>query len=149
MLIVTCAIIIQHGKILICQRSSTMNLPLKWEFPGGKVEPGEDNALTIVREIKEELHLDIEVVKRLQPVEHDYPTFRIRLVPFVALVVGGELRLEEHADAKWVTVDELSHYDWAPADVPIVEKLGEEIMFWQIMSERDDWDGTIDGKQSY
>lgn len=123
MLIVTCAIIVQHGKILICQRSTTMDLPLKWEFPGGKVEPGEDDALTIVREIKEELHLDIEVVKRLQPVEHDYPAFRIRLVPFMAHVIGGSLQLEEHADAKWVTVAELDQYDWAPADVPIVEEV--------------------------
>jgi len=123
MLIVTCAIIIREGKVLICQRSSTMNLPLKWEFPGGKVEPGEDDALTIVREIKEELHLNIEVVKRLEPVEHDYPTFRIRLVPFIANVVGGALLLEEHVDAKWVSVGELDQYDWAPADLPIVEQL--------------------------
>lgn len=126
MLIVTCAIIIHEGKVLICQRSSTMNLPLKWEFPGGKVERGEDEALTIVREIKEELHLDIEVVKQLEPVEHAYPTFQICLVPFIAKVVGGELLLEEHADAEWVMVDELDQYDWAPADVPIVEQLKAE-----------------------
>jgi len=123
MLIVTCAIIIQHGKILICQRSSTMGLPLKWEFPGGKVEPGEDDARTIVREIKEELHLDIVVTERWEPVEYTYPTFLIKLIPFVARVAGGELRLEEHADARWVPVDELGQYDWAPADVPIVEKV--------------------------
>ena len=129
MLIVTCAIIIRESKILICQRSSAMNLPLKWEFPGGKVEPGEDEKATIVREIKEELHLDIEVVKRLKPVEHDYPTFRIRLVPFIANVVGGKLLLEEHADAKWVTVDDLDQYDWAPADVLIVEQLKAEALW--------------------
>ncbi|GGC42940.1 NUDIX hydrolase [Parapedobacter defluvii] len=129
MLIVTCAIIIRERKILICQRSSTMNLPLKWEFPGGKVEPGEDEKATIVREIKEELHLDIEVVKRLEPVEHDYPTFRIRLVPFIANVVDGELVLEEHADARWVTVDDLDQYDWAPADVPIVEQLKADALW--------------------
>src|SRR3546814_270620 len=123
MLIVTCAIIIHDSKVLICQRSSTVNLPLKWEFPGGKVEPGEDEKATIVREILEELHLDIEVVKRLEPVEHDYPTFRIRLIPFIANVVGGALLLEEHAAAEWVAVDGLDQYDWAPADVPIVEQL--------------------------
>ena len=123
MLIVTCAMIIRERKILICQRSSTMNLPLKWEFPGGKVEPGEDEETTIVREISEELHLDVEVVKRLDPVEHDYPNFRIRLVPFIAKVVGGELLLEEHADARWVAIEDLGQYDWAPADVPIVEQL--------------------------
>lgn len=126
MLIVTCAIIIHDGKILVCQRSSAMDLPLKWEFPGGKVEPGEDEALTIVREIKEELHLDIEVVRQLEPTEHDYPTFRICLVPFIANVAGGELLLNEHADAKWITVDELDRYDWAPADLPIVGQLKAE-----------------------
>ncbi len=128
MLIVTCAIIIHDGNVLICQRSSTMDLPLKWEFPGGKVEPGEDEKLTIVREIKEELHLDIAVIKRLQPAEHDYPTFRIRLIPFIAKVVGGELLLEEHADAEWIAVDELDRYDWAPADLPIVEQLKAEAL---------------------
>ena len=126
MLIVTCAIMIRERKILICQRSSTMSLPLKWEFPGGKVEPGEDEETTIVREISEELHLDIEVVKQLDPVEHDYPDFRIRLVPFIAHVVGGELLLEEHADARWVAMEDLGRYDWAPADVPIVEQLKAE-----------------------
>jgi len=126
MLRVTCAIIIHNEKILICQRSNTMSLPLKWEFPGGKVEPGEDETRTIVREIKEELHLDIEVTKRLQPVEHDYPAFRIRLVPFIAKMIGGELLLEEHADARWIAVNELNRYDWAPADLPIVEQLQVE-----------------------
>ena len=126
MLIVTCAIIIRERKILICQRSSTMSLPLKWEFPGGKVERGEDEETTIVREISEELHLDIEVVKRLDPVEHNYPNFRIRLVPFIAKVVGGELLLEEHADARWVAKEDLDRYDWAPADMPIVEQLKAE-----------------------
>lgn len=129
MLVVTCAIIIHESKILICQRSSTMNLPLKWEFPGGKVEPGEDEKATIVREIKEELHLDIKVAKRLEPVEHEYPTFRIRLVPFIANVIGGELLLEEHAAAKWVTVEDLDQYDWAPADVPIVEQLKADALW--------------------
>ena len=87
------------------------------------MEPGEDARATIVREIKEELHLDIDVLERWEPAEHAYPTFRIRLIPFVARVIGGELRPEEHADAKWIKVDELSKYDWAPADVPIVEKV--------------------------
>src|SRR3546814_18418323 len=93
-----------------------MDLPLKWEFPGSKVEPGEDDAATIVREISEELHLDIEVIKRLEPVEHDYPTFRIQLVPFIAQVIGGALLLEEHEAAEWVAVANLGQFDWAPAD---------------------------------
>ncbi len=100
-----------------------MSQPLKWEFPGGKAEPGEDERRAIVREIKEELHLDIEVVGRLQPVEHAYPAFRIRLIPFIARVTGGKLFLEEHRDARWVSIAELSQYDWAPADIPIVEQI--------------------------
>lgn len=123
MLHVTCAIIKHEEKILICQRSDAMKLPLKWEFPGGKVEPDENERATIVREIKEELHLDIEVTQRLEPVEYDYPTFRIRLIPFIARLLGGSLKLEEHAQALWVSVEELDDYDWAPADVPIVEQL--------------------------
>lgn len=100
-----------------------MSQPLKWEFPGGKAEPGEDEQQAIVREIKEELQLDIEVVARLDPVEHDYPAFRIRLIPFLARVTGGTLALEEHRDARWVSADELGRYDWAPADLPIVRQM--------------------------
>lgn len=123
MLIVTCAIIIDRGKILICQRGEGMSLPFKWEFPGGKAEPGESGPAAIVREIREELQLDIEVLERWTPVEHAYPTFRIRLIPFVTRLKGGVLTLEEHLDARWVSADELHRYDWAPADVPIVRQI--------------------------
>src|SRR5690606_20698506 len=102
---------------------SAMAQPLKWEFPGGKVEPGEDEAEAIVREIREELDLEIEVVARLDPVEYDYPDFRIRLIPFTARLTGGSLRLAEHTDARWVSTAELKQLDWAPADLPIVERL--------------------------
>ena len=100
-----------------------MALPLKWEFPGGKVEQGEDEKQSIVREIREELQLDIRLIRRLRTVTYDYPSFRIRLTPFLATVIGGSLRLQEHADAKWVTADELDRYDWAPADLPVVAQL--------------------------
>lgn len=123
MIAVTCALIIEDGNVLICQRSPAMSLPGKWEFPGGKVEAGEAEAATIVREIREELHLDIRVTGTLQPVEYDYPAFRIRLVPFLASRIGGALKLEEHADARWVPIGTLDRYDWAPADLPIVEQL--------------------------
>ncbi len=123
MLIVACAVIIYRGKILICQRGEGMNLPFKWEFPGGKAKSGEDERQAIVREIREELQLDIEVVERWTAVEHTYPTFRIQLIPFVARVSGGRLTLVEHHDARWVSVSELKRYDWAPADVPIVRQI--------------------------
>src|SRR5690606_30481564 len=123
MIVVACAIIQDRDKVLICQRSCSMTLPLKWEFPGGKVEPGEDEQLSIVREIREELQLDISVVRQLTAVEYDYPSFRIRLIPFLARVIGGSLRLQEHAESKWVETDDLDQYDWAPADLPIVAQL--------------------------
>lgn len=123
MITVTCAIIQDRDTFLICQRSSSMALPLKWEFPGGKVEQGEDEKQSIVREIREELQLDIRLIRRLSTVAYDYPSFRIRLIPFLATVIGGSLRLQEHTDAKWVKADELDRYDWAPADLPVVAQL--------------------------
>lgn len=123
MLHVTCAIIEHEGKILICQRSATMKLPLKWEFPGGKIEAGESRADCLRREIREELGLDIEVGAELTAVTHAYPNFEITLYPFRCTVTAGELMLAEHAQALWVSPAELQGYDWAEADVPIVNDL--------------------------
>ncbi len=123
MITVTCAIIQDRDKFLICQRGRAMSLPLKWEFPGGKMEPGEDEKRSVIREIREELQLDIRLIRRLATVEYDYPSFRIRLIPFLARVIGGSLQLQEHADAKWISADELDQYDWAPADLPVVAQL--------------------------
>lgn len=123
MLYVTCAIIQKDDKILICQRSETMKLPLKWEFPGGKIEHGESKRECLKREIKEELGLNIVVLVELQMVEHHYSDFSICLYPFLCHINAGTLRVVEHAQIKWVTIDELKHYDWAAADIPIVEEL--------------------------
>ena len=123
MLDVTCAIIMKADRVLICQRSETMRLPLKWEFPGGKVERGESLEACIVREIREELHLTIGVLEAYTPVVHHYPDFSLTLSPFVCEYIAGELQLEEHAQALWVALWELEQYDWAEADLPIVREL--------------------------
>ena len=123
MLHVTCAIIEHQGKVLICQRSASMKLPLKWEFPGGKIEGEESKEECLKREIKEELGLEIEVGSALPHVEHHYPEFSIRLYPFLCKWTGGSLAIAEHAQAIWVSHDELKNYDWAEADVPIVREL--------------------------
>ncbi|WP_134088502.1 (deoxy)nucleoside triphosphate pyrophosphohydrolase [Olivibacter sp. XZL3] len=123
MLHVTCAIIIKNNQVLICQRSEKMRLPLKWEFPGGKVESGESLAHCIVREIKEELLIDIRVLEAYTPVTHSYPDGTLTLYPFVCLFIGGDLRPTEHAQAIWVAIDDLLQYDWADADIPIVKEL--------------------------
>jgi 8-oxo-dGTP diphosphatase len=119
---VTCAIIEFVDKILVVQRSKKMNLPLKWEFPGGKIEEGELEEECIVREIKEELNLDIEISKKLNSTEYDYPNISIALIPFVVTQVGGQISLSEHADYKYLSKDELLNLDWSEADIPIVKE---------------------------
>lgn len=123
MIHVTCAIIEQNGKVLICQRSEKMNLPLKWEFPGGKIEANESKSDCLKREIREELGLIIKVGKELAPVVYNYPEFTICLSPFLCTLISGKLILSEHAQALWVNIQSLGNYDWAEADKPIVCKL--------------------------
>ncbi|WP_343558954.1 (deoxy)nucleoside triphosphate pyrophosphohydrolase [Sphingobacterium sp.] len=122
MLQVTCAIIEHANKILICQRSASMKLPLKWEFPGGKIETGESKEECLRREIKEELHIDINIHSALTMVEHHYADFSLRLYPFVCSLKSGEVKALEHAQAIWVDAAQLRNYDWAEADLPIVEE---------------------------
>ncbi|GGD17985.1 (deoxy)nucleoside triphosphate pyrophosphohydrolase [Flavobacterium orientale] len=122
MLNVTCAIIVFDNKILVTQRSEKMKLPLKWEFPGGKLEEGESEIECIKREIKEEINLDIEIVKKLTSNIHDYGTFKINLIPFVAYHLNGEVNLTEHKDYILLEKKELLNLDWAEADLPIVEE---------------------------
>ena len=119
---VTCAIIEFVDKVIVVQRSTKMNLPLKWEFPGGKIEDGEQEEASIIREIKEELNLDIEISKKLSSTKFDYPNISIELIPFIAKQVGGEIRLSEHIDFKYLKKDELLSLDWAEADIAVVKE---------------------------
>ncbi|MCX6245254.1 MAG: (deoxy)nucleoside triphosphate pyrophosphohydrolase [Bacteroidetes bacterium] len=117
---VTCAIIIKQGKILATQRSEKMKLPLKWEFPGGKIEHNETAIDCIIRELKEELNIEIEVLKKLSPHPYDYGEFIINLIPFVSIYLSGTIVLNEHKEYKWLSRDELKSVDWAPADIPVL-----------------------------
>ncbi len=121
-IIVTCAIIESDNQVLVVQRSEKMKLPLKWEFPGGKIEQGESEQDCLKREIKEELNIQIELVKKLTPSPFYYPNIFIELIPFIAKQVGGELKLNEHADFKYLDKSELLNLDWAEADVPVVKE---------------------------
>lgn len=123
MLQVTCAIIIHNGKVLICQRSAQMILPLKWEFPGGKIKTGESKEECLQREILEELGIDIRITQKLTMVEHHYDIFSLCLYPFICKYTSGELRLAEHAQAVWVNHENIMNYDWAAADIPVVKEL--------------------------
>lgn len=117
---VVCAVIVQEGKILITQRSATMKQPLKWEFPGGKLEPYEKLEDAVVREIREELTITIEVIKEYPFYAHHYPDFSLKMYPFEARIISGEITLKEHAAYKWVKAEELDSYDFSNADIPLL-----------------------------
>ena len=122
-MLVTCAIILNpKNQILVTQRSSTMHLPLKWEFPGGKIEANETPEACLVREIKEELNIDIEIIEGLNANDHQYPDKFIRLMPFICRQTGGEIILKEHAEYKWLDRKDLLDLDWAEADVEVVRE---------------------------
>ena len=96
-----------------------------WEFPGGKIEPEETPEAAIVREIKEELDTEVQVVKLLDTVEYDYPNFHLSMDCFICHIKSGNLVLKEHEAAKWLTKDTLYSVDWLPADkglIPMVEE---------------------------
>lgn len=120
------AAIIQCGKETLCVQRGPAKLEYiskKYEFPGGKVEVGETKESAIIREIKEELHLDILEPKFFNTVHHQYPDFYITMHSFICLVEHKDITLTEHIDQKWLKIDELSNLDWAAADIPIVQKL--------------------------
>lgn len=94
-----------------------------WEFPGGKLEPGETPQDCIVREIHEELATEIKAEKVLGVVEYDYPTFHLTMYCILCSVVSGSLQLLEHEDAKWLTKEMLYSVDWLPADVLILGEI--------------------------
>ena len=122
MLEVTCAIIFKENQLLIAQRGSKMKLALKWEFPGGKIEPGENEEECIKREIFEELNIHIKIERKLTPVLHQYPNFKINLIPFITEYVSGDLELKEHSDHVLVDKHELYKLDWAEADLPVLKE---------------------------
>jgi len=125
---VVCAVIERDGRVLIAQRPPAKLLPLKWEFPGGKVEPGEDPAAAILREIHEELGCAITVTRALPPFTHDYKTVIIEMIPFVCTLSPGSPapHPHEHVAVAWVTPAELRAYDLAAADWPVVARLLEK-----------------------
>lgn len=94
-----------------------------WEFPGGKVEPGETPEQAIVREIQEELETTVAVDGFLTTVDYDYPTFHLTMHCYVCHVSEGRLHLLEHSAAKWLTLDAIDSVEWLPADVAVVEAI--------------------------
>lgn len=118
---VVCALIQNDvGKIFCCQRGPGRSLEGKWEFPGGKIEPNETNKQAIVREIKEELKSQIEVIKYIGASNYDYTElekpFSITMYAYLCKLISGKLELTEHISSKWCSVDEMLQMDFAAVD---------------------------------
>lgn len=123
-LVVTAAVIDRENRILIARRREG-HLAGCWEFPGGKVEPGEGLAECLVRELREELGIQVEVLAPLTPVEHAYPGKTVRLHAFRCRWLAGEPKTNEHDQIAWVLPDELAAFPLAPADLPIAAEVLE------------------------
>jgi len=120
---VTAAIILKENKVLIAQRAPGENLAGKWEFPGGKLEPGETPKECLKREIREELDIEIEVLDFFDESIYAYNSGTIKLMAFWCQWISGDFTLYVHSNLAWVNRDELDLYGFAPADIPLVEKL--------------------------
>jgi 8-oxo-dGTP diphosphatase len=120
---VACGVIVDDDKVLSVQRSETMSLPLKWEFPGGKIELGETAELCLIRELEEELEIKVKIIEKLSISYFDYGNFEINLIPYICQFLGDNIILKEHKEYLWMQVNELTSLDWAPADIPIVNEI--------------------------
>lgn len=119
------AALLRDGRVLAARRGPGMSLAGLWEFPGGKIEPGETPQQALARELVEELRCEASIGDLIVTTEHEYEFAVVVLTTFFCTLISGEPQLTEHADIRWVPLAELGGLDWAPADVPAVEALIE------------------------
>ena len=117
------------GRVLVAQRPAHKHLALKWEFPGGKVDPGESPEAAMARELREELGVEIEILRSLPRFTHDYGTVLIAMIPFVCRLASGSAapQAREHVALRWILPAELGALDLAPADWPVVRAYGASV----------------------
>ncbi len=121
------AAVIRHGDQIFATQRGYGEFEGGWEFPGGKMEPGETPQEALVREIEEELDTEIEVGDLIETVEYDYPSFHLTMHCFFCSVKSGHLVLKEHEAAKWLTKETLDSVAWLPADQGIIEKIRQAL----------------------
>ena len=121
---VVAAVILRDGKVFATQRGYGAYKDY-WEFPGGKIEPGETAEEALAREIREELDTEIAVEAPLEQVEYDYPEFHLSMQCFLCRVIRGSLVLKEHEDAAWLDRERLDDVRWLPADETVISRLRE------------------------
>ncbi len=119
--VVVCAIIERGDRFLAAQRGSLQSNAGLWEFPGGKIHEGEMPEAALVRELREELGIDVLIKVELKHHRHAYPGIAIELVPFICTMGDGEPHSHEHAAVRWVTAAEARLLCWSPADIPVFE----------------------------
>ena len=124
--LVVAGLVAREGRVLITQRRADQALPLQWEFPGGKVEPGEAPAAALARELMEEIGVTVEVGRIWDVLFHAYPAFDLVMLVYACRLVDGEPRAVEVADVAWVVPSELANWDILPADRPLVDRLVAE-----------------------
>jgi 8-oxo-dGTP diphosphatase len=117
------AVIFKDNKILCAQRGPEKSLPFLWEFPGGKIEKGEKSEEALKREIYEEMQCAIEIGERIEHTVYDYDFGIVHLTTYHCKLIEGEPVLTEHSAIKWLSPDELHNLEWAPADIPTIEKI--------------------------
>lgn len=123
MIEVTAAIVMDKGRVLIAQKESTHKLAGLWEFPGGKMEPDETPECCLIRELAEELGIDVEITGLFDEYTFDLKNAVLHLRGYTAKVVGGTLTLLEHDDAQWVEISELKDFEFVPSDQGFVDRL--------------------------
>lgn len=121
------AAVIRDGERVFATQRGYGEFKDGWEFPGGKIEPGETAEEALVREIREELDTEISVGKLIDRIEYDYPTFHLSMDCFWCEILSGDLVLKEAEDAKWLTKETLDSVDWLPADITLIEQIRGEL----------------------
>ena len=127
MIKVIAAGIIKNNKVLIAQRPKNKTLALKWEFPGGKLEYNETTEECLIREIKEELDLDIIIDKYIGENSYKYDFGEVKMILYTVSIKSGEPKLLEHIALKWVTAKEISNYEFPNIDIPFIELIKKEL----------------------